>query len=84
MDAYQCTEAQADAAMAAATNERLDIALACVTLDTPASLRNELHILTRWAQGPVSRQELKQIHERAGALVEKVSHWPSVRVAVAS
>lgn len=80
---YQCTEAEADAAMAAATNERLDIALACVTLDTPEALRNELNLLTRWAQGPVSRGELKQIHERAGALVEKVSHHP-VRFAVAS
>ena len=71
-----CTDADAERAMFAAVNERLDVALACVTMDTPEPLRNELSLLTRWAQGPVSREELKQIHARAGELLEKVAHWP--------
>lgn len=83
-EAYQCTDEQADAAMCAATQERLDVATMIATIDTPEPLLAELKLLTQWLQGPTSRLELRQIHERAGVLVEALTHAGVPRMAVAS
>lgn len=85
MEATECTEEQADAAMLAATQERLDAATLIATIETPDRLRSELRLLTVWLQGGVGRNELRQIHARAGQLIEDLSHLPApMRMAVAS
>ncbi len=79
-----CTEAEAEAALFAATEERLDVATMIATIDTPEPLLAELKLLTQWLQGPTSRLELRQIHQRAGVLVEALTHAGVPRMAVAS
>lgn len=75
-----------NAALRAATMERLDVAMAAVSGATPAGLRDELAALSRavawWDDWRDDRKV--GLHQRAGALIAAIVHGPVPTSEVAS